>query len=134
MTNGTPEPNCNTSSVVGPPNNYGCTTSIIGFQIPGSRWWSSGPVRLRCLCCFNNKHLQTFLYTPLSALQYSRTIPQKEKLKYAFTNEMMHFTPRTPVPCNCDCDEAPVLIRANWCLRQAQYPKIYKTRSHAGGK
>lgn len=71
---------------------------------------------------------------PLSALQYSCTIPQKEKFKYAFTHEMMHFIPRTPVPCNCDCDEAPGPIRANRCLRQAQDPKIYKTGSHAGGK
>ncbi|TNN68907.1 hypothetical protein EYF80_020942 [Liparis tanakae] len=36
VTNGTPEPNCNTTSVVGPPNHSGCPTSSIGFQIPGA--------------------------------------------------------------------------------------------------
>lgn len=35
VTNGTLEPNCNTSSVVGPPNHSGCPTSSIRFQIPG---------------------------------------------------------------------------------------------------
>lgn len=31
MTNGTPEPNCNT---VGPPNHYGCPTFSVRVQIP----------------------------------------------------------------------------------------------------
>lgn len=35
VTNGTLEPNCNTTSVVGPPNHSGCPTSSIRFQIPG---------------------------------------------------------------------------------------------------
>lgn len=34
MTNGTPEPNCNTASMVGPPNHYGCPTFSVIVQIP----------------------------------------------------------------------------------------------------
>lgn len=45
MTNGTPELNCNTASVVGRPNHSGCPTSSIEFQIPKDvmvEYWPSG--------------------------------------------------------------------------------------------
>lgn len=98
-----------------------------GFKFQGVWWWSPGPVGLRCLVCFNNKHLQTLLYMPLSALQYSYTNLKNRQIgksTHAFTHETctqhMHLTPKTPVP--------------NLCLRQDQDPRIYKTRSHPDGR
>ncbi|KAI4822896.1 hypothetical protein KUCAC02_008417 [Chaenocephalus aceratus] len=45
VTNGTPEPHCNVTSVVGPPNHSECPTSSVRFQIPGGvivELWPSG--------------------------------------------------------------------------------------------
>lgn len=45
MTNGTPELNCNTASMVGPPNHSDCPTSSVRFQIPWGvmvELWPSG--------------------------------------------------------------------------------------------